>query len=259
MSYKLHIYYATRGKDGRINEDNLLIDKYVPGCSKLPFFSGYMQMDSAERRFFAISDGAGGGFNGHEAAKITIDTFFNDLDDIKSDDVQSALTTALDRANDNVAAYYQEVDELGAATFSGLLFDEDCVWAVNLGDSPIYTVNYHKIDKISQDHTLASLQGYNGNPVASNTLVRFMGSTAMSGSDQASSSIVPLRFPATFVIASDGVQKGLDEKRLLKLISGNETDLAEKVVNTAYRRGSRDDITVIIIKIYSDTQKTEGE
>lgn len=256
MVCKLQIYYATKARSDRANEDNFMVDKYIPGCSKIPFFSGHMECVLNENMIFAVSDGAGGGYNASEAAKITIDTISENLTSVKTLSPDKALGKILDLANSKVVSYYDQVQNIGAATLSGIILDKETAWLFNIGDSPIYSLEHGKLQKVSRDHTLAAT-GLVEDSHARNTLVYFMGNTAMSGTEMAFSSNIPINSPITFIIASDGVLKGLNEKQLAKLADKRGNSLAEDIVNLAFKRGSRDDITAIIIKVI--TQKTEDK
>lgn len=258
MGYRLDVSFATLGKTGRNNQDNFLIDKFVPCCCELRSFSGYLSVDTSEKRLFAVSDGAGGCAKGEVASFLALAALYRNLDNIKCGDTRAELTNALNEANSDVVAHYKDESEIGAATLSGILFEENKILVFNAGDSPIFLINDGMMERISQKHTLYSEKGYGDKKETDNMLTRYMGNKEVSGSDANHISTIGYCDNMVFVIASDGLEKGMTEKNIKKFSSGFGSKSAETMVNKARKNGSLDDITVIVIKV-SEDKGTESE
>lgn len=241
MSYQLQVFYATLGKDGRENQDNLIADQYVSNLSRIPFACGQLSTDLSKKRIFAVSDGAGGEYDGSTASELVVTTLSENINVLKNEDIRTSLCNILDVINDKVASYFKEAGKQGAATLTGLIFSEDAIWVFNVGDSPAFLLDNNKLKKISFCHTSSESEG--------GALTRYMGNPCISGTKQTDSSVIPLQSDMTFLIASDGLFKGLKEKNVVKIINKKHINPAKEMVNLSYRRGSADDITAIVIHV----------
>lgn len=247
---KFQISFATIGLEGRINQDNLMADKFVASCSKLERFSGYIEADDSEKWVFLVSDGAGGGSEGEKASEITVREFARNLENLKCSDTHYALCKALDEANREVCDYYNQDGEIGAATVSGIVLDKEKVWVFNVGDSPVYRLANGILDRVSVEHTVAAERNENcGKETAdANTITRYMGNRSESGSGQADISCFDAEPGVVYFIASDGVEKGLKDSAIKRLLSKKKKNIAELITEKAHNNGSGDDTTAIVIK-----------
>lgn len=256
MIYRLDVYYATKKAPDRENQDNMMIDKYVTCCSGLEKLAGHIHTDTSEKKVFAVADGAGGGYAGERASDITVHTLSSHLDYIKGSPVKTAFYKVIDRINDDVVNFYKDMGEEGASTVSGIIFDDDNVWVFNVGDSPIYLINGKEMVRLNQEHTVAAERNdgeYSGKCTReSNIITRYMGNRMSTGSEQLYIDSIPVQPGTTYVIASDGVEKGIDDKKLRKLIKKRTDDTAWNIVDKAYKSGSTDDITVIVIHVSAE-------
>ena len=253
MSYTLHISYATKNKDSRPNQDNCMVDKYLKSISMLPYASGEIVVDSSEKRLFLVSDGAGGTSEGEKASEITVNTIFSYLDSIKSINRDTVLKNAIDDANVKVAEYFENIGNIGAATLTGLFFSGDSVISFNAGDSPVFLLNNGELERIHKEHTLAAEKyGASGLQKAgedANTITHYMGKRGVSGSEQTFFKRIDIVNKMVFLIASDGVEKGLTDKSIKKILSTKKSKTAQTLVEKAYRNGAGDDITAIVIRV----------
>ena len=259
MRYNLEISYATRNKDGRKNQDNLMIDRFISSCSGVSYCSGYLKTDTSEKRLVAVSDGAGGCAKGEAASEICVETLCEHLSEIKKDETKNSLRRALDDTNNKVVSFFENLGELGVATLSGLLFEGGKVLVFNAGDSPVYLISDGVIELISQEHTLAGKSVKGKKSEEENIITRYMGDKNTPGSETVYSGSVLLTQGMIFVIASDGIDKGLGEKDIKKLSEKNEEFTAGILVEKAYRNGAGDDITAIVIKVSEGTGESECE
>jgi len=249
----IEISSATINKKSRPNQDNLIIDKYVSCVSGLSSFSSVFISDTSEIRLFAVADGVGGEASGDVASDIVVRTFSEYLDTLKeSGKCIENLKLVLDKANEAVCKKFDGF-QLGASTLSGILIDKNCAYAFNVGDSPMYYLHNSVLKRIDTAHTMsAPMERKIGE--AENTLTRYMGNRNMSGSEQASFSEIPLSEGDIFLICTDGVEKGLSEKTISKLLMKKSANTAETIVSKAYsatlREKRPDDTTAIAIKIY---------
>ena len=248
---EFEVIFATVAKQGRNNQDNLMIDKYVASASELSAFSGRLETDNSEKRIFVVSDGAGGGSEGEAASCITVEAFYNNLEFIKCSAPEIAAMKALDDANRNVSKYFEKSGETGAATVSGVIFEKENALVFNVGDSPVFRLRDGNFERLSTEHTVAAEKDADTaerkNSEESNTITRYMGKLYESGSEQAAVCDFKIQRGDVYLIASDGVEKGLSDAKIKKILLKKK--IAEEIVNKAYSNGSSDDTTAIVIRV----------
>lgn len=253
MSCKLHISYATKNKDKRQNQDNCMVDKFLACVSRLSEVNGEMVIDTCEKRLFLVSDGAGGTSEGEKASEITVKTIFDCLDNIKSKDDEGDIKTAIDTANLNVIKYFDTTGFVGAATLSGVLFSGFDAFVFNVGDSPVFLLNNGVLSRVHKEHTVAAekygVTGCRKDGEDANTITRYMGRRDVSGSEQTYFSRIDIDKNMVFLIASDGVEKGLSDRAIKRILSKKRGNTANKLVRRAYKGKAGDDITAIVIRV----------
>lgn len=250
MIYSLEVSFATTNKDGRENQDNLLLDRFVACGSKLAHFNGKLTVNTAAKRLFVVSDGAGGAFDGAKASELALLPFHTRYEELEQEETDYVLKKMAHLSNEAVVKYSEAAGEIGAATVSGLVFEADTAWVFNAGDSPIYSLFRKKLKRLSAEHTMAAEKGedsFSKNTRAANTLTRFMGNPEADGIDQMVVRRIPIEPSMSFLICSDGIEKGLSDKVLTRLLQKGCT--AQELVEKARKGGSKDDITAIVIRV----------
>ena len=257
MVCKILIQIATVNKKGRPNQDNLLADKYIPGISRLEFFSSSFITDNTEKRVFAVADGVGGESAGDLASETVVKSLFESLCELKNKESdKETLLNAVDRANEKVVNL-SDGSDISASTLSGVICAKQTATVFNIGDSPIYYLHNTTLIRLDCAHTLSSEKGANstGNKSSydDNVITRYMGNRLKSGREQINLAELDLSVGDVFLICSDGVEKGLTENAVRKLLCKNKGNVAENIVKKAYevckKNGRADDTTAILIKI----------
>ena len=137
-----------------------------------------------------------------------------------------------------------------------------CLWA---GDSRIYRCRDGGIEQITQDHALVeelvergvlTREQAVGHPQG-NLVTRAVGAADQLCLDL---EIVELRDGDTFVLCSDGLDKEMTPEEIAEVVArDNDRPVSEVLVDIALSRGSRDNITVIVVDIEQQDPEEESE
>lgn len=193
---------------------------------------------------FAVADGMGGYEGGEVASEIvtrSFGAFVNKISDGTSDSVITQLKDWASNANKLVldtASLRPELSEMGT-TFVGLLFIDDKLWLINVGDSRCYRIRNGVLKQLSTDH---SERARTGNPdVPSNLIYNFIGLTPKEFiSDITELSAIP---GDIYLLCSDGLSDLVSDDDIESL-STTPDNLVEK----AKLEGGRDNITIVTVR-----------
>lgn len=132
------ISYTNKGLRSK-NEDCLLSEQLSPDIS-----------------FHIIADGMGGYNHGEKAAKIVIDTLFDQISQIDfSAIVEESIIVACERTNQKLREEGTKLSSKIGSTFAAVLILKDKAFAFWMGDSRVYQYNEHnKLLFQSVDHSL---------------------------------------------------------------------------------------------------------
>lgn len=216
----------------------------------------------AAPRWAVLSDGAGGHVGGAEAAQATVDLVSEALRSHKEAPTAEILLSAIQaaqaevrrlRTTDPVLAKMAATVVCAAAVDIGPTASE---WIVaNAGDSPAWLVGRTKVKRLTADHTLTEALVSSGmiqreqaatHPGRS-VLVRYIGTDEALTPDVLTASLRPGR---SMVLGSDGLVEGVDDDRLLEIVSAAPTarEAAKRLMRTAVENGSRDNVTVVVLR-----------
>ncbi|RPI70352.1 MAG: serine/threonine-protein phosphatase, partial [Desulfobacteraceae bacterium] len=143
------------------------------------------------------------------------------------------------------------------STISALLLDEDCIWAANVGDSPVFIFDNGRLVLISEEHSIEGEQKSRGitdmmgetNPMLKNILTRALGL-----SPTVEVYVHPIRPDAgdIMMICSDGLTNYISKQAIRLILSDRTVPLekrAEILVEEANRSGGGDNISVILLEV----------
>ena len=222
----------------------------------------------------AVFDGMGGHAGGETASKIARDRFLITITDALSDKVnaelgcldltktqiQNILEMAVNVANTAIydtSAQSEQLTGMGT-TCAAILINGDTGYAVNVGDSRIYSVTGGEITKITRDHSyvqylidLGEITEEEAKTNANKSIItRAVGTEAEVEADQYTVECKDTRI----LLCSDGLTNHIEDAELARIIS--EGDDPEQTVNTliatANQNGGSDNITAILIKCTLD-------
>jgi serine/threonine protein phosphatase PrpC len=141
-----------------------------------------------------------------------------------------------------------------ASTLSSLLCAGRTGFIAQVGDSRVYLVRQQRCQQLTRDHTLANERALLGLAVADEAgqafgkhiITRCVGYQDTVSVDMLT---VPLEPGDRFLICSDGLHGYLGEGELDHLAVGRRSEVAERLLELANRRGGRDNITLIICDV----------
>ncbi len=243
-----------------VNEDSALT--YVPRDAWTLAHKGAL---------FAVADGIGGHNAGQVASRLALQTMVNAFYSDPSTEIQSSLERAIQTANEQVwqrAASRVEWRGMGT-TLLAVIVRGNQVYVGNVGDSRAYLLRGANFWQVTRDHSYAAeLAGQSrafssraGQTSWNKILSRAIGSSPRVRADFFQGA---LHAGDALLLVTDGVSDTLSAAQLRSILSrANEPQAsAQFVVANAYRRGSDDNITCVVIqclpvaKSFSQSQPT---
>ena len=194
----------------------------------------------------AVFDGMGGEQAGEVASRAAAEELkkheaLRDIDEQKLTELISGINAAV--CAEKYKGGYRQI----GTTVAMLAFDGGTVWAVNVGDSPVFLLRGGRMREISTSHT------------------RDMGKrrvlTQCLGIDEEEFLVEPyieqtrLEAGDKWLICSDGLTDMVSEEAIAEILSSTENAAtkADLLIRKAMEGGGRDNITVILAEVYEDT------
>ena len=106
-----------------------------------------------------VCDGMGGHDCGNLAAKTAANAFVEAFDKVEGDTVAARLRAALDKANDEVAAFFQKRSSYGGTTLLAVFCGGGVMWWVSVGDSPLLLWRFGRLMRKNEDHSMRAIYG----------------------------------------------------------------------------------------------------
>lgn len=211
------------------------------------------------RQLFVVADGMGGQERGEIASGMAVDIIPRVIHDRLSHEetAEQAVSQALREANDAIvdAGKNQPFGRRMGTTAVCALHQKGQVYIAGLGDSRAYLVRGDRVDQLTVDHSVAQALVMTGALTAEearhspyqHVLHKFLGCANMvDGAD-----IKPFAPEAgdRLLLASDGLTNHITEDDLREgpRRFGDPQQWAEWLVSTALERGSRDNVTCIVV------------
>ena len=212
---------------------------------------------------YIVADGMGGHKAGEYASRYTIERIVASVARNNGDEPVAVLRAAIDKANELLIMEAREDESkygMGTTVVAATIIGNKMIVA-NVGDSRLYVIG-NGIRQITRDHSLVEEMVRMGGMDADqakehpdkNIITRAIG---------ASESVEPDFFEVELekndlvLLCSDGLTNMVDDKEIGQILL-DQTSLESQVItmiNTANRNGGRDNITVIIIRPFSDEVK----
>jgi protein phosphatase len=205
---------------------------------------------------WVVADGMGG----HSAGDVASGKIVEQMAEVGAHDKLSALVAEVESrlldVNDELReiAAEQNISTVGS-TVAALVIKGRfgmCLW---VGDSRVYRVRGGEIEQLTQDHAFVEDLVEKGilsredaaNHPQSNLVTRAVGAQDSLKLDL---EIFELRDDDLFIVCSDGLDKEVTEAEIAATSSRHEpTRLSDELVGLALARGSRDNVTVISVKV----------
>jgi serine/threonine protein phosphatase PrpC len=225
-------------------------------------------VSSEDLRLFVVADGMGGHAAGEVAARMAVESIENfirrsqntsdfswpfGIDPELSFDA-NRLKTAVNIANRRINRLAENHDDYlaMATTVVCALIANGHLVAAHVGDSRLYLRNGDGLHQLTEDDSwaatvLGSKDARAGSPAVRHVLTNVLGARPdtlvhllereLSGTE-------------TLLLCSDGLHGSVPHEMLCDLMASPEDlqQLAQKLITTALERGSRDNITVLIVR-----------
>jgi len=211
-----------------------------------------------QHQVFLVADGMGGQEFGERASGLAAEIIPRVLQDrLPAEDPTAAVRHALDEANQAIidAGRGQLAGRRMGTTAVVAVQRDDQVYVASLGDSRAYLVRGDRVDQLTIDHTVADALERNGTLTHEqarqspwkNVLYKFLGCAEMTEGPE----VRPFAPEAgdRLILASDGLTNHVttDDLRDGAKRFPNPQDWAVHLVNTALERGSRDNVTCVVV------------
>ena len=252
------------GQKRSSNQDNF----YVNGCY-IDHYNAVAErfdaVDSLNAHVLAVCDGMGGQADGDVAAMIGVSTISDYSDSLRqSENSQNASRTArrmLREANGRILEKCKESGKKMGSTVSMLVVANQYVYACNLGDSEIYHKTQYGIERLSKPQTFAHElvdMGAISEDQASRSYIRnqlsqYLGMENIRGL-KPNENFTTIRNGDMLLICSDGVSDVLPNHSIYATLSSGRPvrDIADALIEKALRKGSGDNLTVVIARVLDD-------
>lgn len=198
-----------------------------------------------------VADGVGGELFGNEAAEIAA-SYFANLKNPEELLKEDTVRKSVEDVNQLIIEKQKDFKHTNmSTTLAGLLVNNDSFTAFNVGDSRIYRFRNPYISLLSKDHTLNQERedmGLPQIPEYEHVITRYL------GGNKAQAEVILGRQRALkddiFLICSDGISDVLTEDDLCEClkINGDLKVLSEEIVEEASKRGSLDNMSVVLIR-----------
>jgi len=206
---------------------------------------------------FAIADGMGGAQAGEVASQLAASSLQRSAHASPFD--QQSVTQLIQDANRSV--YERQRDDESTSgmgtTMTVALVDGEIAHIGHVGDSRGYLVRDHKLEQLTEDHSLVGELIRSGrlspeeaevHPHRS-VITRVLGTDPEVDVDAFS---IETRPGDLFMLCSDGLTSMVDDARILEVIEEHHGDVdatAKALVDEANRSGGEDNITVVLFSI----------
>ncbi len=244
-----------KGLKRKLNEDNLLL--------------------ADDLGLYVVADGMGGHKAGEVASKIVVETMADYWQKVKKNDPTSFLETIPGDISENArhlinsislsniiiheAQKRPEYHRMGS-TVSALLIEKDCIWAGNVGDSPVFLYDHGRLMMVSEEHSVEAEKQKLGrgdsvssnSPFLKNILTRVLGLN-----EKVNVFITPIRPEKGDIIlmCSDGLTNFVPVQSIKSVLSDGSLSLDQKVdhlIDKANEGGGGDNISVIILEVVKE-------
>lgn len=249
------------GMKRSINQDNFMLRKYTEKTT-----------------LCVVCDGMGGVKGGEEASKIAAEAFVRTVDQflipclknrdkqVSTSDIKRALARGVDIANEKVyLTAKQSRDHKGmGTTLVGALIIDKVIFAINVGDSRLYSMKDNTITQISKDHSYVQYLIDMGQLTPTeaerssqkNIITRAVGTETRVEGDIYMKKLEEGSF---LLLCSDGLTNMVDNATICDIVSNDPhsstldqvaLDLkVKRLIDTANQNGGHDNITAVLIRI----------
>ncbi len=214
-----------------------------------------------QAQLFVVCDGMGGMAAGEIASRAAVDQLLLSYEDLCSSDmdIEMKLHQAIVNTNYAVWSAAQENEQLRGmgTTMVAVCIDGCRIVIANIGDSRAYFLRDGSCVQVTQDHSFAVEQMYNGTTpapenkdhVSRQFITRAIGVEA---------TVLPDLFTAEVqagdrvLLATDGLTRYTGEEEIARHLDSEESliDACRKLVNIAKDQGGSDNVTCLLLHFH---------
>ncbi len=231
------------------NEDMVLIGNNVFRDDEMKLV---VDLQGEDGKFFvAVADGMGGHNAGGIASEIVLQMMTEKISILEINLTEKQLADKVSQWINEIHSYIldegsRNVERKGmGTTLVGVLFYNNMAYYLNVGDSKLYRFRDSYLTQVSEDHSLRKLTGDENIP--SNILLNSIG-----GGEKIYVEFAPVSKKLfdgdTFLICSDGLSDMLIDDEIEEILNNREDSL-NMLLTEAKRRGGKDNISIILVKI----------
>lgn len=244
-----------KGLKRKLNEDSLLM--------------------AEDLGLYVIADGMGGHKAGEVASRMVVETMFDYWQKVNNNNPPSFLEAIPQDISENAkhlinsislsniivheAQKRPEYHRMGT-TVSALLLEKNCIWAGNVGDSPVFLFDHGRLIMVSEEHSVEAEKQRLGrgdllsstSPFLKNILTRVLGLN-----EKVNVYITPIRPEKGDIIlmCSDGLTNFVSLPSIKSTLSEASLSIEEKVdilIDLANEAGGGDNISVILLEVLQE-------
>ncbi len=248
------------------NEDNLFFGgRILPEThGSIETMSGRLELDGETGRGFSVAvfDGMGGQADGQVASHLAAETFQRCLKlGRRAGDLPRFLAASVQAMNEAVSLYARHVNARAGTTAVILCFFGESFTVCNVGDSRAFLLREGLLRQLSADHTDAAALAALGVHGRKPRLTQYIGMYQEELLPEPFLAEEPVMEGDLFLLCSDGVTDVLGGPELCALLAEPRPlrDRADALIEAALRRGSRDNITVILVQAGAGAGTTKEE
>nr|HQV32406.1 protein phosphatase 2C domain-containing protein [Calditrichia bacterium] len=221
----------------------------------------HSDLSTTKGQLFIVADAKSRNPSGRDAGKMSIRIIQENYFAYPSEDPVFSLQRAFDTANRQIFQYAKAngLHRKIGATVSALVLTDKNAYVAHVGDCRVFRVSVKRIDRLTNDHTrVIELQADGKRPARNKTiLTRALGIKLGMRID--TSNRLPIHRDEYFLLATDGLSVLSEEEIKNVILSSAPQSACRRLVEMARMRGSRDDITVQIVKLYHQFKEVQIE
>ena len=212
---------------------------------------------------FIVADGMGGHNGGGYASRFTVETIVEEVRKSARGNARDTLKHAISTANGRLRERAEEDEALYGmgTTIVAATLNGSKLLVANVGDSRLYVIS-DTIRQITRDHSLVEEMVRAGGideETARHRSDKNIITRAVGAMDEITADFFQLEVrPGDIILmCSDGLTNMLEDEEIRVIVrSGRDiVEKAEKLVEAANSNGGRDNIAVILIEPFADTEE----
>lgn len=250
--YSVHYHAKTDIGSRPVNQDNFMVDSLFAYAGEDCEIKGYIDCRRDELHVAAVADGVAAAKHSELASKAAIQAVSHFIDYYRNSSglPENLLEEFLNQVNEKIIILGEKIGKT-ATTISILLWKNNQYCVANIGDSPVFLLRDGKLEKLTEEHTVAKEKIAAGLPVTAQDLhviTKYLGKQKIAGSEMASIRTGTIKKGDIFLVCSDGVSEVTTEFEKTKYIKRDGDKAMKSLFKCAHKHNYMDNCTAIILK-----------